>query len=211
MVIAMYSKCDAIVYPVDHVEALSYCKIINLDIKRKEVWVRFDEEHNLQNKEKVNIQSYDEIKGLLFYRGIVNDVSACKVVIKKLCLVDEKQRRYDVRVSICMPLVLKGLIIDNNFTRLKETVLLETINISAGGMLLKSDSNIEPEDACLVFDLPLETKYLYCQAQIVRKQIDNESYYYGCKLLNNENDKTELRKFVFKTQIKNRKVIVNFG
>lgn len=202
----MYSKCDAMINLVDHIEDLSYCRIINMDKNRNEAWVQLGENHQLQSKDVVNIQSYDEIKGVLFYQGIVNETTAYKVVVNGLFLVDEKQRRHDVRVQVNIPLILDEIVIGNKKTKPNNKVRMETLNVSASGMLLKSHFNIEEENACLLFDFPLEMKNLNCKAQIVRKQTENGFNLYGCRLLNAEKDRTDLRRFVFKTQIKTRKI-----
>jgi c-di-GMP-binding flagellar brake protein YcgR len=86
------------------------------------------------------------------------------------------------------------------------SIALEAVNISAGGVLLKTKFYVAEENACLVFDFPLETKSIRIQANIVRKSVEGDCFLYGCKFLNKENDKAELRRFVFLKQIENRKI-----
>lgn len=68
----------------------------------------------------------------------------------------------------------------------------------------------------LLFD-KVAAMYYKCDAMInlvdhiVRKQTENGFHLYGCKLLNDENDRTDLRRFVFKTQIKTRRITLDFG
>jgi hypothetical protein len=82
---------------------------------------------------------------------------------------------------------------------------METLNVSANGMLLKTDYNVGGNNACLLFDFPLEKKYISCKAQVIRKDVMGSYYIYGCRLLNKENELDELRRFVFKTQIELKK------
>ncbi|SHI06565.1 PilZ domain-containing protein [Sporobacter termitidis DSM 10068] len=201
----MYLKCDAMIYLADQIEAPVFCRIIKLDTDRREAWVRVEENRILRDKDTVSIQTYDDAKGMLFYQGMVCEASVHKLAIKKLRLVDERQRRDDVRVKVNIPLLLNEIYIGTKIRKLDKGARFEVINVSAGGMLLKSRLDIAEENACLIFDFPLETKHLNCRAQIVRKQAENDYYLYGCQLLNNESDKRELRRFVFKTQLKTRR------
>ena len=207
----MLLKCDAIINLVDQLEDLFYCCIISLDAKNNEACVRVERNHHLHNKDEVNLEMYDERRGVLFYQGIVNRISQVEVNINKLFLVDEKQRRADIRVKTEIPLTLKGISKGKNVKKLNKEVLLETVNVSAGGMLLKCDLDIVDDEICLLYDFPLETKSLNCKAQIVRKRTEDGYYLYGCKLLNEEIDRTELRKFVFSTQIKTKKMAFNLS
>lgn len=208
-VIAMYTRFDAMINLVGQNEEASYCYILNLDPKRKEACVRIGQNHHLRHKDAVIIESYDDMKGLLFYQGIVSRTTSDEAFVYKLHLVDEKQRRLDVRVNVSIPLFLKGISRGRTVKKLNRNVLMETVNISAGGMLLKTKLYIEEENACLIYDFPLDTKSIGCKAQIVRKQIEADSFLYGCKLLTDENDRAELRKYVYKTQIKTKRINFN--
>ncbi len=178
---------------------------IYLDTDKKEACVRVGEHHDLQSKDCIVLEAYDEKRGLLFYQGVINRVDSDTILIKKLCLVDEKQRRTDVRINVSIPLTLKIISKGVEFIRPNKKLLLETVNVSAGGMLLKSDKDLGDCGTHLTYDFPLEEKVLNCEAQIVRKQIDGACFLYGCKLLNNENDRADLRKLVFQIQVKTKK------
>jgi hypothetical protein len=188
-------------------EDSSYCYIIYLNAEKKEACVRVGECHQLRDRDCVNIESCDEKRGVLLYQGIINRVDSNTVQIKKLCLVEAKQRRSDIRINITVPHVLKVISKGLEFVRPKKGMFLETVNVSAGGMLIRSLKDLGDCGTCLEYDFPLEQNVLSCRAQIVRKQSDGEYFMYGCKLLNDENDRAELRKFVFQTQVKTKKAL----
>jgi len=202
----MWAKRDAIINLADQTEDLLYCCIMDLDAKKNEARVRIEKNHHLNSKDKVNLESYDEKRGVLLYQGTVNRTTAVEVYIDKLFLVDENQRRADVRVKVDIPLTLKGISDGSRVIKLGKDVFLQALNVSAGGMLLKSDLNIMDDNARLLFDFPLDSKALSCEAQIIRRQAENDYFLYGCKLLNSESDKAEMRKFVFQKQIQARKI-----
>lgn len=202
----MYIKGDAIINLAKNNDIQSYCRIKCMDFRKRVACVDMGKNDDLQKNDLINIQAYDAVKGLLLYEGLLDEITTYQAVISKLRLVNEKQRRNDVRVKVNIPLVLDEIHAGNKIKKMANTVILETMDISAGGLLLKTDLDGVEDDACFVFSFPLDTKSIGCEAKIVRKQAENGYFLYGCKFLNNQNDKTELRRFVFIKQIENRKI-----
>jgi hypothetical protein len=155
----MRIKSDAIINLVDQTENLLYCCIMDMDAKKSEARVRVENNHHLQSRDKVNLESYDEKRGVLLYQGTVNRTTAVEVYIDKLFLVDENQRRADVRVKVDIPLTLKAISNGGKVIKLGKNVFLQALNVSAGGILLKSDLNIMDENAGLLFDFPWGQKH----------------------------------------------------
>lgn len=202
----MYTKGDAIINLAENNDIQSYCKIRCMDLKKRVARVDFGKNDDLKNNDRIKIQTYDEVRGLLLYEGLLDQITTFNAVINKLKLVNENQRRHDVRVKISIRLLLDEIRIGDKTKKMSKAVILETVDLSAGGILLKTDIDIVEDDARLIFCFPLETRSIGCEAQIVRKQAEKDCFFYGCKFLNNQNDKTELRRFVFIKQIENRKI-----
>lgn len=202
---AMPAKCDAIISLADQEEEAAYCYVIKLDDEKKEACVIVGRNHQLHDTDSVVIEMYDEIKGVLCYQGTVKRITPDMTYLHQLSLVDERQRRSDVRVNVNIRLALKGVAEGSFLTKPDKKIILETLNVSANGMLLKSEHDIGNGNACLLFDFPLEKKYFSCKAQVIRKDAAGSHFIYGCRLLNKETELAELRRFVYKTQLELKK------
>lgn len=200
----MPAKCDAIINLADQEES-AYCYVMKLDNEKKEACVLVGRNNLLRDMDSVFIEMYDEVKGVLCYQGVVKRATPDMAFLHQLSLVDERQRRSDVRVNVNIRLALKGVAEGKLLIKPDRKVIMETLNVSANGMLLKTDYYVGGNNACLLFDFPLDKKYISCKAQVIRKDNMGSCYIYGCRLLNKENELDELRRFVFKTQIELKK------
>lgn len=196
----MNLKSDALLNLADRCDNQVYCQILLWDFDKKEACVRVAKKDFLQAGHAVQIQAYDEFKGLLLYEGCVEETEPEQSVIKKLRLVSEEQRRSDVRIRVGIPLRLREILTVSGIKGGYDAPA-EILNLSAGGMLLKTNLDVVGKNTSFIIDLPLEGRRLHCTAEIVRKQIKNSVCLYGCRFLNDENDKAEIRKFVFAKQI----------
>jgi hypothetical protein len=120
-------------------------------------------------------------------------------------MVPNHRKRKEIRVEATLPLLISKICIgEDKVAELDKLLPMKMINLSASVVLLYSPLNL-PQFVRLFLNLHLGNEIVPCLADIVRKEHKEDGYYYGCNLfVTSENDKSRIRKYVFKKQVESR-------
>ncbi|MGI6777531.1 MAG: PilZ domain-containing protein [Acetivibrionales bacterium] len=155
---------------------------------------------------KASIFIYNTLKGEIEYEGEISGYSKNVVVFQNLKHIKNIQRRYETRVEIDLELQVKRIIAaGNKVINLPKKIFVQSINLSASGILFFCKLNIIGRIR-VCFELPIDNDTIFCTAEIIRKEIKENGYYYGCRFIDlSENEQDRIRGYVYKMQIAKRK------
>ena len=159
---------------------------------------------------KATIFVYNTYKGEIEYEGEIVSSSRNAIVCQNLKFIKNIQRRSETRVSTDLNLIVKKIIVgDNRIIDLPKIFMVQALNLSAGGVLLFCNLDIKAPIK-LLFELPIDEKGIYCTAEILRKEVKKNGYYYGCRFVGlTESEKDRIRGYVYKMQVANNKGVPN--
>jgi len=159
---------------------------------------------------KATIIIYNTYKGEIEYEGEIVSSSRNAIVCQNLKFVKNIQRRSETRVSTDFNIIVKKIIVgDNRIIDLPKILMVQALNLSAGGVLLFCNLDIKAPIKML-FELPIDEKGIFCTAEIVRKEVKKNGYYYGCRFIGlTQGEKDRIRGYVYKMQIASNKGVLN--
>lgn len=95
----------------------------------------------------------------------------------------EKEDRAKTRYPVALAGSIVGIIIEGTTVRLRKAMQIQTINMSANGILMKSDSGCFEVGDCFFLNLAIDNGEIELECEIVR--IQNSSMLaeeYGCRI-----------------------------
>lgn len=139
---------------------------------------------SLKERKFYNISAYIFAEDCLYelfgtIKGVLVD-NEIEVLLGKS---KEKEDRAKTRYSVALEGSICGIIIDNRTIRLRRVMHIETINMSANGILMKADSGCFHIGDCFLLNLKLDKSEIELSCRIVR--IQNECMLteeYGCQI-----------------------------
>lgn len=164
------------------------------------ITVEFD--HNIDHiNSEVRLLMYHETMGRMYYEVRVSKFVNNRIWFIRPQIVEVYQSRNEFRVQYNVPLIVTKLLnAENQPVVLDKNLILRAEDLSASGIKVSSDLNL-PVGIKMCLDLPSDDDKITCAAKIIRQEIRDDRYYYGCELILDKNSKDKIRKFVFKLQI----------
>ena len=139
---------------------------------------------SLKDKKFYNISAYIFAEDCLYeFFGTIKGVLVDNEIEVFLGKSKEKEDRAKTRYPVAMEGSICGIIIEDRTVRLRKAMQIETINMSANGILMKADSGCFHIGDCFLIKLKVEKSEIELSCRIVR--IQNESMLteeYGCQI-----------------------------
>lgn len=166
---------------VDNGEIIADTKINRFNSRVNSVLISAD---SLKDRKYYNISAYIFAEDCLYeFFGTIRGVLVDNEIEVFLGKSKEKEDRAKTRYPVALEGSICGIIIENRTIRLRKAMRIETINMSANGILMKADSGCFHIGDCFLINLKLEKSEIELNCRIVR--IQNECMLteeYGCRI-----------------------------
>lgn len=166
---------------VDNGEIIADTKINRFNSRVNSVLISAD---SLKDRKHYNISAYIFAEDCLYeFFGTIRGVLVDNEIEVFLGKSKEKEDRAKTRYPVALEGSICGIIIENRTIRLRKAMRIETINMSANGILMKADSGCFHIGDCFLINLKLEKSEIELNCRIVR--IQNECMLteeYGCRI-----------------------------
>ncbi|MGL4773694.1 MAG: PilZ domain-containing protein, partial [Clostridium sp.] len=118
--------------------------------------------------EEVLIHISDKKRGILIYEGIVQGIIKNTIMLKRVRLIENSQRREKVRVIVNMPIEVEKIKKEEWLINLDKPIYMVSKNLSASGILLESTLDI-PKEVGFVIHLPIGRNEIQIETITKRK------------------------------------------
>lgn len=166
---------------VEDGEIIADTKILRFNSRVNSVHISAD---SLKDRKYYNISAYIFAEDCLYELfGTIKGVLVDNEIEVFLGKSKEKEDRAKTRYSVALEGSICGIIIENRTIRLRKVMRIETINMSANGILMKADSGCFHIGDCFLLNIKLEEGAIELSCRIVR--IQNECMLteeYGCQI-----------------------------
>lgn len=166
---------------VENGEIIADTKILRFNSRVNSVHISAD---SLKDRKYYNISAYIFAEDCLYeLYGTIKGVLVDNEIEVFLGRSKEKEDRAKTRYSVALEGSICGIIIENRTIRLRKAMHIETINMSANGILMKADSGCFHIGDCFLLNIKLEKGEIELSCRIVR--IQNECMLteeYGCQI-----------------------------
>lgn len=159
-----------------------------------------------KDKTNINFAYGHEKRGRIICNAEIQDIEEMKIRLVNIEEVESNQRRQELRVKTSIPIELKTVQLESKGKiNLPKPLSMEIIDMSASGVRLKTGLEL-PSNMELFLSLPLTYKTINVRANIIRKRNKEDYFEYACRFVGaTETTKCEIREFVFRTEIYQRK------
>ena len=165
----------------DNGEIIADTKIIRFNSRTNSVHISAD---SLKDRKYYNISAYIFAEDCLYELfGTIKGVLVDNEIEVFLGKSKEKEDRAKTRYPVALEGSICGIIIEDKTIRLRKAMRIETINMSANGILMKGDSGCFHIGDLFLLNLVLEKSVIELTCKIVR--IQNECMLteeYGCRI-----------------------------
>lgn len=162
-------------------EIIADTKIIRFDGRANSVHISAD---SLKDRKYYNISAYIFAEDCLYeLSGTIKGVLVDNEIEVFLGKSKEKEDRAKTRYPVALEGSICGIIIEDKTIRLRQAMRIETINMSANGILMKADSGCFHIGDHFLLNLGLEGRVIELSCKIIR--IQNECMLteeYGCRI-----------------------------
>lgn len=162
-------------------QVIADTKIIRFDVLANSAYISAG---SLKDRKYYNISAYIFAEdGLYEFFGTIKGVLVDNEIEVSLGKSKEKEDRAKTRYPVALEGSICGIIIEDRTIRLRKAMQIETINMSANGILMKADSGCFHIGDCFLINLKLEKSEIELSCRIVR--IQNECMLteeYGCSI-----------------------------
>lgn len=156
-------------------------KIIRYNSRVNSVLISAD---SLKDRKFYNISAYIFAEDCLYeFFGTIKGALVDNEIEVFLGKSKEKEDRAKTRYPVALEGSICGIIIEARTIRLRKAMQIETINMSANGILMKADSGCFHIGDCFLINLKMEKSEIELSCRIVR--IQNECMLteeYGCQI-----------------------------
>lgn len=165
---------------------------------------KFEDNDSLILNTKIHLVLFHMTMGEMYYEAQIHDVYKKHVFFINLKYLSNVQRRTETRAKYQVKLMVDTVYCNDQEICLHKKALLETIDLSANGIQLSSETDF-PANIIFSINLPIDGENISCDAAINRKTKKEERYFYGCALLVSEHLRNKIRRYVFRLQLEERK------
>ena len=174
-------NCRILIRNEEDGQIIADTEIIRFDGRRNSVYISAD---SLRERKFYHISAYIfEKKCLYEFSGTVRGVLVGNEIEVLLGKSRKKESRAKTRYPVALEGNVDGIIIEGKMIKLRKAICVETIDMSANGILMKADSGCFGIGDCFSLTLKVEHGELQLNCKIVRIQNSNMlTEEYGCRV-----------------------------
>ena len=174
-------NCRILIRNEENGQIIADTEIIRFDSRTNSAYIRAD---SLEERKYYNISAHIFAKKCIYecfgtIKGAVVD-NEIEVLLGKG---KEKESRSGTRYPVALAGNIDGIIIEGKMIKLRKAMYIQTINMSANGILMKADSGCFCVGDCFSLNLKIEDGEIQLNCETVR--IQNRSMLteeYGCRI-----------------------------
>lgn len=174
-------NCRILIKNTENGQIIADTEIIRFDGRTNSVYISAD---SLRERKYYNISAFIFTKKCLYELfGTIKGVLVGNEIEVLLGKGKEKESRRRTRYPVALEGIIDGIIIDDKTIKLRKAIYIQTINMSANGILMKADSGCFGIGDCFSLTLKVEDSEVQLNCKIVR--IQNSSMLteeYGCRI-----------------------------
>lgn len=174
-------NCRILIKNTENGQIIADTEIIRFDGRTNSVYISAD---SLRERKYYNISAFIFAKKCLYELfGTIKGVLVGNEIEVLLGKGKEKESRRRTRYPVALEGIIDGIIIDDKTIKLRKAIYIQTINMSANGILMKADSGCFGIGDCFSLNLKVEDSEVQLNCKIVR--IQNSSMLteeYGCRI-----------------------------
>lgn len=174
-------NCRILIKNTENGQIIADTEIIRFDGRTNSVYISAD---SLRERKYYNISAFIFTKKCLYELfGTIKGVLVGNEIEVLLGKGKEKESRRRTRYPVALEGIIDGIIIDDKTIKLRKAIYIQTINMSANGILMKADSGCFGIGDCFSLNLKVEDSEVQLNCKIVR--IQNSSMLteeYGCRI-----------------------------
>lgn len=156
-------------------------KIIRFDSMMNAIYISAG---SLRERKQYNISAYIFAKKCLYeFFGTIRGVMRDNEIEVRIGKNKKKENRVRTRYPVALQGSIDGIIIEDRMIKLRKAIYIQTINMSATGILMKADSGCFNIGDCFSLNLKIDYGEIQLNCKIVR--IQNSSMLteeYGCRI-----------------------------
>ena len=172
-------NCRILIKNAENGQMIADTKIIRFDRRTNSVYISAD---SLRERKYYNITAFIFAKKSLYeFSGTIKGVLVDNEIEVLLGKSTEKESRARTRYPVALEGYVDGIIIEGKMIKLRKAIYIQTINMSANGILMKADSGCFGIGDCFSLNLGMEDSEVQVSCEIIR--IQNSSMLteeYGC-------------------------------
>ena len=174
-------NCRILIKDTENGQIIADTQINRFNSLRNSVYISAD---SLKERKYYNISAFIFAKkGLYEFFGTIKGVLVGNEIEVLLGKSKKKEDRGQTRYPTAWKGYIDGIIIENSIIKLRKAIYIQTVNMSANGILIKADSGCFGIGDCFSLNLKLENSEIKLNCEIVR--IQNSSMLteeYGCRI-----------------------------
>ena len=174
-------NCRILIKDTENGQIIADTKINRFNSLRNSVYISAD---SLKERKYYNISAFIFAKkGLYEFFGTIKGVLVGNEIEVLLGKSKKKEDRGQTRYPTAWKGYIDGIIIEDNIIKLRKAIYIQTVNMSANGILIKADAGCFSIGDCFSLNLKLENSEIKLNCKIVR--IQNSSMLteeYGCRI-----------------------------
>lgn len=174
-------NCRILIRNEEDRQIIADTEIIRFDSHTNSVYISSD---SLRERKPYNISAIIFEKECLYeFSGTIRGVLVDNEIEVLLGKSRKKENRAKTRYPVALEGNVDGLIIEGKMIKLRKAIYVETIDMSASGVLMKADSGCFGIGDCFSLNLKVEGGEIQLNCKIVRIQNSNMlTEEYGCRI-----------------------------
>ena len=174
-------NCRILIKNAENGQIIADTKIVRFNRLTNSVYISAD---SLRERKYYNITAIIFAKKCLYeFCGTIKGALIDNEIEVLLGKSTEKESRARTRYPVALGGNIDGIIIEDKMIKLRKAIYIQTINMSANGILMKADSGCFDIGDCFSLNLEMEDSEIQLNCKIVR--IQNSSMLteeYGCRI-----------------------------
>ena len=174
-------NCRILIKNAENEQIIADTKIIRFDRRTNSVYISAD---SLKERKYYNITAFIFAKKSLYeFFGTIKGVLVDNEIEVLLGKSTEKESRARTRYPVALEGNVDGIIIEGKMIKLRKSIYIQTINMSANGILMKADSGCFGIGDYFSLNLEMEDSEVQLSCEIVRIQNNGMlTEEYGCRI-----------------------------
>lgn len=174
-------NCRILIKNAENGQIIADTKIIRFDRLTNSVYISAD---SLRERKHCNITAFIFAKKCLYeFFGTIKAAMIGNEIEVLLGKSTEKESRARTRYPVALAGNIDSILIEGRKIKLRKAIYIETINMSANGILMKTDFGCFDIGDCFSLNLKMEDSEIQLNGSIVRTQNSNMlTEEYGCRI-----------------------------
>ena len=175
-------NCRILIKDTEDDRTIADTKVIRFDSKTNSIYIAADSLIEIKN---YNISAFIFAKDCLYnFYGTIKNVPVDNEIEVILVKRNDKENREKTRYPIALEGNIDGITFEGIMVKLRKTINIKIINMSANGILLKADFGCFVIGDCFSLNLKLEDSDIQLNCKVIRIQKNSSmlTEEYGCRI-----------------------------